>query len=569
MRSSWVWREVTGWSDSSADIAVRTCVRDGGWIIISESIETYSRPRWRPARRGRGKAVLSARTFGVESVTTSAVALMAASIVGSGLGLIFWMVAARLYPPETVGRAAAMVSAAILVGTLAQLNLAAVYVRFLGLAGRRAVRFVATGYVLTITLAVVGALGFAVSGLGDAYIGASWPERLLFVALAVMTMVFGIQDSVLTALRRATTVMVSNILLAVSKLSLLVSFVLFALPVDIVLAWLVPMTVILAVVSFRIFFRYLPATAEQGDDGLWPGVRKLGSFVGAEYLKGLLGMLPPTLIPLVVVQVLGVGANAYFTVPWTINGAIMALFWSTSGAFVAEGVAKRGLSYPSLSLLLKINGVIVTIGFAAELVTANVVLDLMGARYADHGAELLRWLAVGLPFEAITGILITFVWLEGRLWFLVGLQVLDNIVFLGLGLGLLRSQGIAAIGIAFFVSQALLGLSSLGPVIRRVKAARRSGTHTSDGLTPPPGPAARPTQPVMAGVATGAGGPSVARTSTPESEARGPLAAPIQDSASILVDGTCPPFVPAGATGRGFPRGRHAALAPRKASGER
>ncbi len=54
----------------------------------------------------------------------NAYALMLNTVVNSGLGLLYWMVAARTFPDAAVGRGSALVSLMVLVSTLTQLNCA-------------------------------------------------------------------------------------------------------------------------------------------------------------------------------------------------------------------------------------------------------------------------------------------------------------------------------------------------------------------------------------------------------------------------------------------------------------
>ena len=68
-----------------------------------------------------------------EPLFRNAYSLMVNSIMSSGLGLVFWIVAARIYPTETVGRDSAMVAAMVTLLTICQLNLGNAIPRFMPL----------------------------------------------------------------------------------------------------------------------------------------------------------------------------------------------------------------------------------------------------------------------------------------------------------------------------------------------------------------------------------------------------------------------------------------------------
>ena len=58
-------------------------------------------------------------------------ALVANTVGTNVIGAVYWAVAARLYGPEDLGRATALISALTLVATLSQLNLSNTLMRFL------------------------------------------------------------------------------------------------------------------------------------------------------------------------------------------------------------------------------------------------------------------------------------------------------------------------------------------------------------------------------------------------------------------------------------------------------
>src|SRR5918992_3037579 len=64
-------------------------------------------------------------------------ALVLSSGLTSGLGLLFWILAARLYDPATVGVNSTALSAMTLLGTAAHLNLGNAILRFVPVAERR------------------------------------------------------------------------------------------------------------------------------------------------------------------------------------------------------------------------------------------------------------------------------------------------------------------------------------------------------------------------------------------------------------------------------------------------
>ena len=155
------------------------------------------------------------------SLTFNAVSLMTATVATNALGLVFWTEAARLDTPQVVGRAAAAVAALTLLATISQLNLTNVFIRLLPNAGRLGRRLIARGYL---------AWWRSRWRSGPCMSSAAWATvssvvglaaQVAFVVAVPVLAVFALQDSVLTALRRAPWVAAENISFATGKLALL------------------------------------------------------------------------------------------------------------------------------------------------------------------------------------------------------------------------------------------------------------------------------------------------------------------------------------------------------------
>ncbi len=155
----------------------------------------------------------------------SAYALILATGLTSGLGLVFWALAARWLPTATVGLGAALVSVMALLANLSTLGLRNGLIRFLPTAGSASRRLIVTCYALCAVAAMVAAGIFL---LGQPL----WAERLAFLRdspLSALAFVIGtafwvlfvLQDHVLVGLRQTIWVPLENGLCAVAKIALL------------------------------------------------------------------------------------------------------------------------------------------------------------------------------------------------------------------------------------------------------------------------------------------------------------------------------------------------------------
>src|ERR1039457_6293299 len=168
-------------------------------------------------------------------------ALLANTAGTSVLGVAYWAVAAHFYDQRVVGRSAALVSALILVTTLAQLNLATVLPRFTPKAGRLAGKLIARSYAASCSAALIGSLVFVIVlprvSSHWRFLEDSLPLVVAFVIAAIMWEVFTLQDIALLSLRQPIVVPIENFAYGLLKLLMLVSVVSLLPSAGIFLSW--------------------------------------------------------------------------------------------------------------------------------------------------------------------------------------------------------------------------------------------------------------------------------------------------------------------------------------------
>jgi O-antigen/teichoic acid export membrane protein len=417
-----------------------------------------------PAPRGL------ARTSGM---TVNALSLLSSTIVANLLGLGFWALATRLHSAADVGRASAAVSALILLGTISQLNLPNVFLRFLPGAGAQSARFIGRGYVVVVALGLAAGLAYVLTGLGSGVLLPGWVERAVLVASVALCAIFALQDGALTALRLTWWVPIENTSFAVAKLALLPALVFLPATLAILVAWMTPVAIAVLVVNGLLFRRVLPLRAN--DPGRLPAPRRLASFVAAEYTAALCATAAMQAMPLLVVWRLGATDNAYFTLPWLVWIGIMTLLGSVTASFTVEVVSNPGRAAHALRRGALMWSALVAIVLVCTTAAAPLLLRLAGNEYADQGTEVLRLIGLSAPFAAIVALYTAFAWLEQRVWRLALIQAGTGVLLVGLALILMPSLGLAAIGWANLVAQGATALVMLPSLWRRVHAWRRDG----------------------------------------------------------------------------------------------
>ncbi len=174
----------------------------------------------------------------------NAYALILSDFVASGLGLLYWALAARLYTPEQVGHNAAAISTMMLLAGLAFVPVRGALLRFLPQAGAQAGRLIGYAYLASVVLALVVSTLFLLG-----YQAWAPPQDLLarggavapwLPGVVVVWSLFVLQDQVLTGLRQAVWVPVENIGFGLAKIGLLLLLTNWWPHQGIFMAWTLP-----------------------------------------------------------------------------------------------------------------------------------------------------------------------------------------------------------------------------------------------------------------------------------------------------------------------------------------
>jgi O-antigen/teichoic acid export membrane protein len=404
----------------------------------------------------------------------NAYALMVNGGLTGVLGLGYWLLAARVYDPEQVGRQSAQNQAMMFLGGLTALNF--ILIRFIPEMGRRtgalALRTYVAGGVAAGTLAVGFLLTLRWWGPSFSHLGS--PARGAFFVVAVVSWsLFTAQDGVLTGLRRATWVLGKNATFAALKVVLLVALAV-ALPRDgITTSWTLSALVLLVPVEVLLRRRLIPRHVEESSaDRPIPSGGQIGRYLAGDYTGTLFYYALCNLVPVVVATRLDASTNAYFYVAWVLGATVdvlainMAMSLTVEGAFDANGLAAACRSVLTrMALILAPITLVILVG-------AHAGLSIFGSEYARHGAPLLRLLALATLPKALIEVFIGVLRVQRRARLIALLQGVRFAGVLVLVLTLAHGSGVTGPGYAVLAVSAAMGVAIL-PALLRV--TRRPG----------------------------------------------------------------------------------------------
>ncbi|MFC5993653.1 lipopolysaccharide biosynthesis protein [Pseudonocardia hispaniensis] len=410
-------------------------------------------------------------------------ALVLSSGLSSVLGLLYWVVAARLFSTEVVGVNSVTLSTMMLLGGVAQLNLNYMLLRFLPVAGGRARRLVVLGYLVSATLSAAAAAIF-VAGAGVwapellAHTGRGRLLLLLVPATALWA-IFTLQDFVLTAVKRATVVPVENLAFALLKIALLVAAVGLAPHEGIVVSWTVATAAAVVVTNGYLFWRALPAHEARTRALAEPlSLAGIGRFVGADYAGAVCWLAATFGLPMIVIAVAGPTGAATYNIVWAIAFALY-LVSSGMGQSLVAHVAAEPDRLPAARRAMEVKAAVLLVPAVAMIVFgAPVVLGVFGPEYAETGTGLLALAALSALPNIITTSTVSVARVRRQVPLLFAVPASVAVLTIGLSLLTLPRWGVIGVGAAWLTSQTLVA-----SVVLVLRSTRLAGRRRSAGVS--------------------------------------------------------------------------------------
>jgi O-antigen/teichoic acid export membrane protein len=412
----------------------------------------------------------------------NAYALIANNAVTSGLGLLYWALAARYYTTPQVGLNSATISFMIFLSTLAQLNLTGALTRFIPRAGKATLPLVLYAYAssLAVTLLVAGAflLGLNVWGSDLSFL-ATDPSLVIWFVLANLTWtIFALQDSVLMGLHQSIWVLVENSIFSIVKIGLLLLFVGWFQTFGIFASWTLSVAATLIPINALIFQYLIPkhiAVSRPNDGEMsWRAVVK---FVAGDYLGSLFATMAIRLLPIIVVAQLGASANAYFYLAWTIAYSLHLVATYMATSLTVEGSAEQmNLELYSRRTLINMVRLILP-AVLVMLLAAPYLLQTLGSTYAAEGTTLLQLLVLSVIPSSLNAFYMGVARVQRQIKGMIAVQAVLALLVLVLSSVLLPFYGVNGVGVGWLSSQLTVAIAL---VLTQLRPVLRSLAHESE-----------------------------------------------------------------------------------------
>ena len=392
------------------------------------------------------------------------------------LGVAYWLLAARLYPVASVGRASAAYAAMSLLAGFTAFNFTGALTRFIPQAGHTTRALVLVAYLVSTAASVLVTVPFLliVRHRGGSYAElSSLAAGLAFGVCVVAWSLFTMQDGVLVGLRSAVWVPVENVAFGLMKILLLVVLAVALPSTGIYISWMLPAIAAVPLINFLIFSKLVPRHTAMTDTRVPPTPRQIARFVAGDYIGSLCVLITGNVVPVIVAIRVDPGLTAYFYMAWMIAGTVGLLAINMAASLTVEGAFDSASLAANCRVALHRMGLIMVPVVAAMALLSSWALSLFGPGYAANSTRILQLLAISTLPSAVTEVYLGALRAQSRASLIAFIQIFRCVLILGLTLTLIAIMGITGAGWAALVSQVIVA-AMIVPGLRRVIINRQA-----------------------------------------------------------------------------------------------
>ena len=386
--------------------------------------------------------------------------LMLTSGTNSLAGFIFWAVAARLYPTEGVGLAAAAISAMGLLALLSTLGMDYGLIRFLPGAHDKGNSIINS----CLTLSGLVSLALAVIFLAGINL---WSPALLriqqnpvffisFILFSVASVFRIFAERTFVARRRSGFTLTQGLVFSLLRFIPLVALAPLFDVFGIFASWGIGLGLaVLISVPFlipRIQPGYRPKPVIDKTS-----IGSMMHFSFANYAANIFWAIPILCLPLMVVNLLGAEANAYFYVGWALGYLLVNIPVTVSLSLFAEGSNSEEQLGRNIGRSLKLFLLMVPV-IAVVFLAGDKVLALFGDAYAEHATTLLWVLAVSSIPAGLNHTYFTVKRVQKRMRDVIGLSAFIAVITMILSYVLVPRMGIIGAGVGWLIPQVIVAI---------------------------------------------------------------------------------------------------------------
>lgn len=300
--------------------------------------------------------------------------IMLASVTNAALGLLFWAIAVRLYELAEIGVATAMISSMSLLVFLSRVGLEHSLIRYFPEGDKEGVFFTTLVITGLICLSLAGILAVSTNRIFAGLI-LTWTNAAIFIGVVGIQSMVSVCGTALVALRKGGLYYFQNLVINTKILVLFPLVFLGALGI---------LGALGLALAFALCFSMYQLTRlgirnPRIDVGF---LKKSIGFSVRNYTAEILTVTPNTLIPIIVLAVLGAEQTALYFISFSLASILMVIPSSLSTSLFVEG--SHGQPLRKVVRMAASSALLLLVPAAALLCSvAGFVLGLIGPSFAQ------------------------------------------------------------------------------------------------------------------------------------------------------------------------------------------
>lgn len=389
-----------------------------------------------------------------DSLYRNSIFLMMSTGVMAFFGFFFWMINARLFKPEQVGIATALISIMTLISSFSLLGLNNGLIRYLPTSIRKNQK-INTSFTLVILTSAVMALIYLIG------INVFSPkllfvrENVFFAVFFVLAIVFStlnnISESVFIAYRSSIYVLIKNTISSLVKLSLpilLISLGAYGIFASVGISVMVAFVLSLIFLIFKFGYKIRPTIDKEV-------VERMGKFSLGNYVAIIFGSLPTLILPIMILNNLGAKFSAYFYIDLMIANLLFIVPTAVSQSLFAEGSYSAKELKTLILKALRINFLIIIPAIIITILFGQYILLAFGKQYSKEGVLLLQLFAISSIFISINSMGGALLNIKHKIKLLILVNFVGALLILNLSYYLLPKE-LLGIGFAWLIGQGII-----------------------------------------------------------------------------------------------------------------
>ena len=379
------------------------------------------------------------------------VGVMVSTILASLTGWLFWVVATHRWPTSQIGVATSLVAALTSIALIAGQPVATTMLMRIPRSERRH-GLLAAGLAVAVVIALLESVVAIAVLPGTVAVVRTVGLGALFAVGAAAAAAGIVLDASSLAIRHPGLMVGRNGMHGGGKLLLLAAI---ALPAGLVTApfavigvW-AALSVATSLWEWDRWRRVEGAAPHVAPAARRAGFKELREGFGLQVVGTLGGSLPPQLLPILVVGILGGEQAGWFSITWLVGSLCFFISPAVCQALLAEGSLRPEQLDQKTRAAVVLSSTLLAPPLVLYVTAGGLVLSLFGAGYATHGTTLLVILAISSVPDLVTNVAVARYRVQGRLGAAAVVNTVIAVVAIGGTAWALTRHGIDGAGWAW------------------------------------------------------------------------------------------------------------------------